>query len=1106
MEFNFLNSKFNLSELNAGMGIENNSFLKKYDTNNNSIFDSNELNLFLSDLKPYVEDGQLDNKESISLYAKIMNMTTSAVEALFNEQNVISDIFNELLYHETNKEIAIQKNLSEINKAIDIYHEAMGGTVSQFCNSIKEIFNTEYAGDRVYRQLAKSKISAMMVEQSERKELSAKEFAQIKIDLLEILLKVDELPEQEQENIRNSIQNLTLEEINKYIEDIANAENEDYPNLRNNFISFLQNSNNNADIGFSSAYKPNSLKSILNSKNDEILDFNQVFEFENGVKYDSENVEQYLILEQNFKNIASKNNEIAHQYESLENTLKNNNLDNLKQEIENTLLLLFDNNTEKINQYLKNNGKDQIKNLSCEDLKNLAEMLKQELLNKLDKILEGKSLDEHIASLENAKIEAFGDKNNIDLANNFAESQEKGVGYVKMAVSGASLVATLCGGPIAIVGVGLSIAGGAGISFIEESSKHEEIPEDIKKEILKELTVSGALNVAGFGSGAASGALYNVLATKCPKLIAEISRYSSDAIMSLLSTYAITGDVDLTGEGISQIINVAVGIATHRNVAKTSTKNAKINSNIEIPVTQIKAKPNLSGIDANYPNIKLLQEIASTTTRSQDEIKSIAKLMEKYPDYTDIIANVVKNKNIKIKNNSNENVLQDIDVLIGLIKRNPEYKNEIVDFMSVQRYGDQSNLSQLNDAISYVSILNKYPNNKHEVAILAKNTNLSTTEAEELLIRGLKDPNEMQDILSFSRQNYDKKTIALQLKLIKKYPNLKNVLLSEGPQYTLIDKTPQQTSSEIIKQRLSIKSHLEKVASKEMNSLKNTLGKDFYDNIKWEDIIPSNANKQDITKIVNSINDKSKFFARTSLNESRYGKNIAWAHEMNNISEIAKTMIKDGASFDEVMDAISITYRGNDLKTTLFSEVGDNLGRRSSGIYRGLEDPNINATTPFVKGEDYTEYFTRLTQAGTRKSPYNDIEITEISYSKNFMPDRGAMIHPSNKYVEPGMAHIRERYDELKPFIEKIQRGETLTKQEKNIIDDKVSEIYFLMANIMPYKRGSNGISDIFMRSIYKSLDIEQPAIKKGISLDLEAFCLNLNDFKKNWSSFFIKN
>ena len=179
MEFKFLNSKFNLSELNAGMGIENNSFLKKYDTNNNSIFDSNELNLFLSDLKPYVEDGQLDNKESISLYAKIMNMTTSAVEALFNEQNVISDTFNELFYHETNKEIAIQKNLSEINKAIDIYHEAMGGTVSQFCNSIKEIFNTEYAGDRVYRQLAKSKISAMMVEQSERKELSAKEFAQI---------------------------------------------------------------------------------------------------------------------------------------------------------------------------------------------------------------------------------------------------------------------------------------------------------------------------------------------------------------------------------------------------------------------------------------------------------------------------------------------------------------------------------------------------------------------------------------------------------------------------------------------------------------------------------------------------------------------------------------------------------------------------------------------------------------------------------------------------------------------------------------------------------------------------------------------------------------
>ena len=72
--------------------------------------------------------------------------------------------------------------------------------------------------------------------------------------------------------------------------------------------------------------------------------------------------------------------------------------------------------------------------------------------------------------------------------------------------------------------------------------------------------------------------------------------------------------------------------------------------------------------------------------------------------------------------------------------------------------------------------------------------------------------------------------------------------------------------------------------------------------------------------------------------------------------------------------------------------------------------------------------------------------------------------------------------------------------------NEKIAEIYFLMANSMPYERGSNGISDILMRSIYKSLGIEQPAIKQGVSLDLEAFCMDLDEYKKKWNSFFENN
>ena len=199
MEFRFLNSKFDLSTINAGISIDNdNELLKKYDLNNNSIFDAEELSKLKEDLRPYTEDGILDEKESISFFAQLMNLTTSAVESLFTDKNLVAESLEKLFYEEHAKNEAIQRNLSEINTAIDIYHDAVGGYVSQFCNSIKEIFNTEYAGDKVYRQLAKSKASAMLVEKSEQENLLTKEYAQTKIDLLEFLLNIDELPEKEQ--------------------------------------------------------------------------------------------------------------------------------------------------------------------------------------------------------------------------------------------------------------------------------------------------------------------------------------------------------------------------------------------------------------------------------------------------------------------------------------------------------------------------------------------------------------------------------------------------------------------------------------------------------------------------------------------------------------------------------------------------------------------------------------------------------------------------------------------------------------------------------------------------------------------------------------------
>ena len=101
----------------------------------------------------------------------------------------------------------------------------------------------------------------------------------------------------------------------------------------------------------------------------------------------------------------------------------------------------------------------------------------------------------------------------------------------------------------------------------------------------------------------------------------------------------------------------------------------------------------------------------------------------------------------------------------------------------------------------------------------------------------------------------------------------------------------------------------------------------------------------------------------------------------------------------------------------------------------------------------------------SRTSPYEDFTLTKI------IPSNPSMRHPYHEEVAKNM--------------------------------DIISEIYYLMANTCPFQRGSNGISDVLMRSQYSALGIDVPHVKSGVGLDLEAFCMDLKDYKMNWKTFF---
>ena len=510
----------------------------------------------------------------------------------------------------------------------------------------------------------------------------------------------------------------------------------------------------------------------------------------------------------------------------------------------------------------------------------------------------------------------------------------------------------------------------------------------------------------------------------------------------------------------------------------------------------------------SFPDIKSqVLDVASRSNRPQHEIYAIADMMEAYPDSVDDIARLtISNANIKVGYDINNNPQYDVYKIISLAYRNQEYEKDILDYMAVQRRAnnDTTDVCELMDF--HLDTLKKFPEQRDVIAALSKDPNLDAVSIRYLVQSYRHDPAKLQDIIKLSAKKYDENTINRMMNSFEKNPNLRNIYLSDSPEFTLIDKNPDAAPVEVIEKRFAVRDKVEKSAPDELKKLQTTLGDEYFAKVKWEDIIPENASPEEVKEILSNLNEVSKFFARTSVNERNYGKNIQWAHQMNQISEAAAERIRSNASFDDVIQNIAQDYRSFDVSTTLDSNVEVSDRRKFSGVYRGYNNDG-GATTPFDQNGSYSEYYDRFDKmlddadfkGIKRPKPYEDVELTNFIYCQ-----RGkCMYHPRSATVEPAMNHMRERYNELAPLFEKVKNGGTLTDAEKAMANDKIAEIYYLMANVMPWARGSNGISDIFMRSMYKSLGIDQPALKQGVSLDLEAFCVPLEEYKANWKTFF---
>ena len=228
-----------------------------------------------------------------------------------------------------------------------------------------------------------------------------------------------------------------------------------------------------------------------------------------------------------------------------------------------------------------------------------------------------------------------------------------------------------------------------------------------------------------------------------------------------------------------------------------------------------------------------------------------------------------------------------------------------------------------------------------------------------------------------------------------------------------------------------------------------------------------------------------------------YGQNRQWADEVIKVTDTAVNLIRKDTSAENVLKYITAGIR-NANRLTL-----DILKKIYSGVLRterdGWRSQHLcDLTTPYSNNR-YNSYEKRLDYIAEHPLANN----CRMDFSRPHIYDKGekVILHASSLYINKVLDRIFKLTGEIFPkYIHKDVQPENMEQ-----INSSAAEIRWLLAHATPWMRGSDAIANAFIRAMYKSIGIKLYPLKKGVSLDLEAYCTELEDYKKNFSTYFTK-
>lgn len=618
-----------------------------------SVFESGEAEEFLKEFKDAKGKSLSDNGVKVGdLFGFVADISDVGFDPVKKAQTLVNKgkMNGNIYSSEEIKNIATTELSQDVQDAIKMFQAQKDGqgNVSNFYNLLKEKFGSDEAASKVYAKLREEELGAVLLDKAKNLELTEKDYWSEKANLAKELYKTtgDEQynsQAQEFENRANAVKGKT---VTKQIQTRVQT------GLKNDKVA-------DKAVSASATYKTvtkNVTETIY-----PLMDFDKTFLEERGVKYNEDAVENYDRKKAETQTLVEMNNTLEEvksqiakataysdsarvkapnepnyelsQGRSTEYMMDSTRVDELESGVYFVYKKLFGSD-ENINAALKRIGVDATVSSTgrMSNANQAGKALVKYLENNFKAACGDKTFEQHQKETTEAYKQAYGDKNSSDIANAFIQSQQEGIQNVKTAVSGVGMVVMLAGqfvpgGNVAtgMIWGGLATAtlGSSAVSLSEATSKKGGMTQEDKSEIIKELSTSVALTATGMGIGKVSSAMYGQLILKnCPMLASKILEIGADATLSAVSTSVITGELDLKGEGLSQLIPILTGLLKSKGSLKTyliddfkATSAARANKKTLSEPTNKKTQ------DSNVQEIKE-QELSSIKESSSKKINS----------------------------------------------------------------------------------------------------------------------------------------------------------------------------------------------------------------------------------------------------------------------------------------------------------------------------------------------------------------------------------------------------------------------------------------------------------------------------------------------------